>query len=271
MMRAAAIQLCSGADWQANANSTLQALVAAKNAGAHLVVLPENCAVFGSPTPLSMSQAQDVVDWFASHAKRLGLWILAGTLPLPWRPDGTRVPNGRVRSAALLFSASGECVGRYDKRHLFDAQVSDGQGSYQESAQFEPGDDLALMPTPWGKLAVLTCYDLRFPGQAQRLRRLGADIFAVPAAFTAVTGEAHWQVLLRARAIETQSLVIAAGQGGVHSPQRETWGHSQIIDAWGRVCVEQLEAGSGVSMWDWDATSQAELRERMPVLMHARD
>lgn len=270
-MRIATMQLCSTEVWQANAEVIARGLIDAKRQGVDLVVLPENCAVFGVAAKPSREQAQQYVDWFAEQARQQQLWILAGTLPLPWRPDGTVIEDGRTRSAALLFSAQGELVGRYDKRHLFDAIVGDAHGHYRESQQFEPGEALALMPTPWGRLGVLTCYDLRFPLQAQRLRALGADILAVPAAFTAKTGEAHWQVLLRARAIENQCLVVASAQGGQHSESRQTWGHSQIIDAWGRVLVEQTQPGYGLSVVDWDADAQAQLREQMPLLAHRRD
>lgn len=271
-IRVAALQMCSGNHWQDNREVVADGLRQAAAEAVQLVVLPENFAVFGPEATVQVAAAWDeIVSWLAGQARTHGLWLVAGTLPSPTRPDGSLVPAGRVRSATLVFSAEGLCVGRYDKRHLFDVEVADAQGSYQESRTFEPGDDLPLIATPWGGLGILTCYDLRFPEQARQLRSMGADILVCPAAFTAVTGEAHWQVLLRARAIENQCLMIAAAQGGRHSAQRETWGHSQIIDAWGRVLAERRETGPGLVAAGWDRGDQTALRQRMPVQAHRRD
>lgn len=267
----AAIQLCSSNDWIANVRVIAAQLRLAAAAGARLAVLPENMAAFGSDAvPTLTPHVAKLREWLAAQARACGLWLVAGTLPVPTRPDGTPVPAGRVRSVTWVFSDQGEIVGRHDKCHLFDVEVADAQGSYRESATFEPGDGPSLVPTPWGGLGVLTCYDLRFPEQARLLRQAGAELLVVPAAFTALTGEAHWQVLLRARAIETQCLVIGAGQGGHHSAQRETWGHSQVIDAWGRVLAERSEPGVGVVLADWDQDEQAALRRRMPLQAHQR-
>lgn len=271
MIPVAAIQLCSSNDWHANAQVIAAQLQQAAAAGARLAVLPENMAAFGPDAVASLAPRADMLrDWLSAQARACGLWLVAGTLPVPTRPDGTPVPAGRVRSVTWVFSDQGQVVGRYDKCHLFDVEVADAQGSYRESATFEPGDGPALISTPWGGLGVLTCYDLRFPEQARLLRQAGAELLVVPAAFTALTGEAHWQVLLRARAIETQCLVIGAGQGGRHSAQRETWGHSQIIDAWGRVLAEREASGAGVVLATWDQEAQATLRRRMPLQQHQR-
>ncbi|MEO6697925.1 MAG: carbon-nitrogen hydrolase family protein [Paraperlucidibaca sp.] len=272
-MRMAALELCSTDDIAANQRAIADGLAAAQRQGVDLVVLPENCLVFGPDAAgLAAQHHEQWLVWFAEQARCFGVWVLAGTLPLPYRPDGVPVPDGRVRSASLLFSAEGELVGRYDKRHLFDANVSDAQGVYRESARYEPGTEVGLMPTPWGQLGVLTCYDLRFPEQARALRRAGADILAVPAAFTAITGAAHWQVLLRARAIENQCLVIGAGQGGEHSATRRTWGHSQIIDAWGQVLAERDQASlPALVVATVDREQQQRWREQMPVEAHRLD
>lgn len=266
----AAIQLCSSNDWMTNAAEIDARLAQAARAGARLAVLPENMAAFGpDAVPTLTPRWRELRDWLAGRARAHGLWLVGGTLPVPERPDGTPVP-GRVRSVTWVFSDQGDVVGRYDKCHLFDVEVADAQGSYRESATFEPGEGPVLIPTPWGGLGVLTCYDLRFGEQARLLRAAGAELLVVPAAFTAMTGEAHWQVLLRARAIETQCLVIGAGQGGRHSAQRETWGHSQVIDAWGRVLAEQAESGPGIVTAVWDRDEQAALRRRMPLQSHQR-
>jgi nitrilase len=272
-MRIAALELCSTDDIAANQRVISDGLKAAQHQGVSLLVLPENCLVFSpDAAKLAAQQHAQWLAWFAQQARHFGVWVLAGTLPLPYRPDGSLIPDGRVRSASLLFSAEGELVGRYDKRHLFDAQVSDAQGAYRESARYEPGSDIGLMPTPWGQLGVLTCYDLRFPEQARALRRAGADMLAVPSAFTAITGEAHWQVLLRARAIENQCLVIGAGQCGKHSASRSTWGHSQIIDAWGQVLTERdQDSLPALVVAEFDREQQQRWREQMPVEAHRRD
>lgn len=272
-MRVAALELCSTDDIAANQRAISAGLTSAQAAGVEFVVLPENCLVF-SPEAAGLAAVHHAqwLAWCAEQARAHSLWLLAGTLPLPYRPDGTAVPDGRVRSASVLFSAEGAQIGRYDKRHLFDAQVGDTQGAYRESARYEPGTALALLPTPWGQLGVLTCYDLRFPEQARALRRAGADFFAVPSAFTATTGCAHWQVLLRARAIENQCLVIGAAQGGQHSTARQTWGHSQIIDAWGQVLAERSDvAQPALVMATYNAMQQQQWRQQMPVEAHRRD
>lgn len=268
----AAWQMCSGDDWLRNRDNAAEGFAEAAAAGVRLLVLPENFALFGPDAArLGAAAWPEITAWLAGQARSHGLWLVAGTVPAPVRADGSPVPAGRVRSASLLFSAQGVCVGRYDKRHLFDVEVADAQGRYQESLTYEPGDDTAVFDTPWGRLGILTCYDLRFPEQARQLRAQGADILVVPAAFTAVTGEAHWQVLLRARAIENQCLVIGAGQGGQHTAQRQTWGHSQIIDAWGTVLAERQLPGAGLVQASWSAAEQAALRQRMPVQAHRRD
>lgn len=268
----AAWQMVSSADWSENQASLARGFACAAAAGVRLLVLPENAAVFGAGAQLIMAAAGDaVMSWLSAQAAEYRLTLVAGTLPVSSRADGSPVPDGRVRSAALVWGPSGELLGRYDKRHLFDVDVADAQGRYQESATYEPGDQVAVIDTELGKLGILTCYDLRFPEQARELRRQGADILVVPAAFTAVTGAAHWQVLLRARAIENQCLVIGAGQGGQHSPQRQTWGHSQVIDAWGDVLVERHEAGEGLVTAVFDVAEQNRLRQRMPVEQHRLD
>jgi len=278
----AAWQMVSTPDWSENQASLARGFAQAAAAGVRLLVLPENAAVFGAVVPGAVAPGagaqsgtpvpvEVMTDWFSSQAARYRMTLVAGTLPLNYRPDGSLVTAARVRSAALVWGPSGELLGRYDKRHLFDVDVADAQGRYQESATYEPGDHVAAIETDIGKLGILTCYDLRFPEQARALRRQGAEILVVPAAFTAVTGSAHWQVLLRARAIENQCLVIGAGQGGQHSPQRQTWGHSQIIDAWGSVMAERCDDGEGLVMAAYDRDEQMGLRQRMPVEQHRLD
>lgn len=267
----AAIQLCSGSDLDMNWAEAAQRLRDAADAGVQLAVLPENFLIFDA------AQYRQVATRLPEFLERLGvlahaldLWIVAGTLPAPARPDGVPVVDGRVRTACHVIDSSGEVVARYDKIHLFDVEVADAQGSYRESAMFEPGSDIVCVDTPVGRLGLAVCYDLRFPELFRALADQGAELVSVPAAFTQVTGAAHWQVLLRARAIENQLYVIGAAQGGVHSPTRTTFGHSQIIDPWGCVLVEREADGPGLVVAVRDADEQASLQKRMPVRKHRR-
>jgi nitrilase len=264
--------MTSGDDWSENQASILQGLEQAKAAQVRLLVLPENMAAFSATAMQALAARSDeVIAWLSQQAAAHDMYLLAGTLPLSYRPDGSLITDGRFRSASLLFSNQGELLGRYDKRHLFDATVSDAQGRYLESSRFEPGQEITLLNTPWGGLGVLTCYDVRYPEQARAFARMGAKCLVVPAAFTAKTGQAHWQVLLRARAIENQCLVIGAGQSGWHNAERQTWGHSQIIDAWGNV-LSQCEQQSPCLVYaNWHLSEQEDLRQAMPVLQHRLD
>lgn len=265
----AAIQLCSGPDLAANLDAAERQLREAAAAGARLAVLPENFAVFDATQYRQVAlQLPSILAWLAALARELDLWVVAGTLLAASRPDGAPVPDGRVRTACHVISAAGECVARYDKTHLFDVDVPDSQGAYRESATFEPGDEVVCVETPFGRIGLTICYDLRFPELFRALVDKGAGLVTVPAAFTAVTGEAHWQVLLRARAIENQVMVVGAGQGGWHNPSRQTWGHTQIIDAWGRVLAEQVTDGAGFVLARWDRDEQVSLQNRMPVRKH---
>ena len=265
----AAIQLCSGPGLAVNLDAAEQQLRKAAAAGARLAVLPENFAVFDAVQYREVArQLPSILARLAALARELDLWIVAGTLPAASRPDGALVPDGRVRTACHVISATGECVARYDKIHLFDVDVPDSQGAYRESATFEPGDEVVCVETPFGRIGLTICYDLRFPELFRALVDKGAGLVTVPAAFTAVTGEAHWQVLLRARAIENQVMVVGAGQGGWHNPSRQTWGHTQIIDAWGRVLAEQVTDGAGFVLARWDRDEQVSLQNRMPVRKH---
>ncbi|HEX6590838.1 MAG TPA: carbon-nitrogen hydrolase family protein [Moraxellaceae bacterium] len=267
----AAIQLCSGADLETNWREVEARLREAAAAGAGLAVLPENFALLDAAQYRALARRlPELLARLGELARELDLWIVAGTLPVETRPDGSAIEDGRVRTVCHVIDSDGEVVARYDKIHLFDVDVADAQGSYRESATFEPGDEVVCVNTPVGRVGLTVCYDLRFPELFRRLVDAGAEIITVPAAFTQVTGEAHWQVLLRARAIENQVYVIGAAQGGVHSPTRTTFGHSQIVDPWGRVLVEQAAAGPGVIYAARDAEEQLCLQKRMPVRKHRR-
>jgi nitrilase len=168
-----------------------------------------------------------------------------------------------------VYDASGQVIARYDKMHLFDVKVADRQAEYSESRSFEAGDQPVVVDTSIGRLGLTICYDLRFPELYRTLQEAGAEIFTVPSAFTRTTGEAHWEVLLRARAIENQCFVVAANQGGVHNQTRETFGHSMIVDPWGKV-LDRLTVGEGVAIADINLKQMNRIRQDMPITSHRR-
>ena len=266
----AAIQMNSLDNLQTNLKQAEVLLEQAANAGAKLAVLPENFAVFAAGMQIHTAQQMPLIQaWLAEQSLKHELWLVAGSIPCLYRLDGQNVPQKKVRACCLVYNPQGGLAGRYDKIHLFDASIADNQAQYQESATFEAGDEIVVIKTPFANIGLSICYDIRFPALYQALRDKGADIIVVPAAFTALTGAAHWQVLLRARAIENQCMMVGAGQSGWHSATRQTWGHSQIIDAWGKVLAEQ-EQGVGVVLAQYIATELQQVRQQMPVLRHRR-
>ncbi|HQV79330.1 MAG TPA: carbon-nitrogen hydrolase family protein [Agitococcus sp.] len=266
----AAIQMNSLDNLQDNLQQAEALLIQAANSGAKLAVLPENFAVFAAGRQIHTAQQMPLIQaWLAQQSIKNKLWLVAGSIPCLYRPDGQSVLQDKVRACCLVYNPQGELAGRYDKIHLFDALLADQQAQYQESATFEAGDEIVVINTPFANIGLSICYDIRFPALYQALRDKGADIIVVPAAFTALTGAAHWQVLLRARAIENQCMMIGAGQSGWHSASRQTWGHSQIIDAWGKVLAEQ-EQGVGVVLAQYVKAELQQVRQQMPVLRHRR-
>lgn len=267
----AAIQMVSGPEVQRNLAQAEGLIKQASEQGAECVVLPENFAVLEGPALRTVAEQEQespmILPWLQRMARQYQLWLVGGTIPMAYRPDGESVPDGRVRAACCLFSDAGELVARYDKVHLFDVEVGDQQGAYQESARIEPGSEVVVAETPWGKLGLAVCYDLRFAEIFLAFAHQGCQIIVLPAAFTHKTGEAHWNTLVRARAIETQSLMVACNQGGQHSPNRKTWGHTQIVDAWGTV-LNELAMGPGVVMASVDLTRIQEIRKSMPLASH---
>ena len=269
-MSLAVIQMVSQDDVLANLAAAHRLLEQAAAGGARLAVLPENFAAMGRRDLATLGRAEaegsgPILPWLRQTARDLQLWIVAGTIPLP--PDGQ--PSAKAHACSLLIDAQGQRVARYDKLHLFDVDVADARGRYRESDDYAFGNRVVVADTPVGRLGLTVCYDLRFPELYSLLREAGAELISAPAAFTAVTGAAHWQVLLRARAIETQCYVLAAGQGGSHPGGRETFGHSAIIDPWGRLLAEE-PVGETVLLATPDAAEQAQIRQRMPVASHRR-
>lgn len=269
-MNLAVIQMVSQDDVLTNLRLARRMLERAAQGGARLVVLPENFAAMGRRDLAAIGRAEalgegPILPWLKQAARDLSLWIVAGTLPLP--PDDDA--EGKPLACSLLIDEDGERAARYDKLHLFDVDVSDNRGRYRESDDFAHGQRIVVADTPVGRLGLTVCYDLRFPELYSALREAGAELISAPSAFTAVTGAAHWQVLIRARAIETQCYVLAAGQGGEHPGPRQTFGHSAIIDPWGVVLAEQ-EQGEAALLASRDAAEQAAMRQRMPVQQHRR-
>lgn len=268
--RVAALQMISGGDIEANLAAAARLIERAAGDGAHLAVLPESFALFLSSAQRELGtreagrQQARVRPFLAEQAARHGIWLVGGTLPL------TEADDPRPRAACLLFDDSGSEVARYDKVHLFDVEVGDAHGRYCESDTFCPGTPRAVVvPTPVGHLGLSVCYDLRFAELFTLLRMAGADLIAVPSAFTRQTGLAHWLPLLRARAIETQCWLIGANQGGWHTSKRSTSGGSAIVDGWGTVRAE-VGFGEAVLTADVDLEQLQRWRAAMPVMSHRR-
>lgn len=279
-MRVAAIQMVSTPTIEQNLSAAARLISQAAEKGAELIVLPEVFATLEGLSPLAevgeiahpaipSLGATPLQDFLATQAAKHALVIVGGTIPLLSREDGSVIEDGRVRASSLVFNAQGERVARYDKVHLFDVQVSDAQAQYSESLSYEAGSELACVEVEGCQVGLSVCYDLRFGELYRQLVTLGAQLITVPAAFTAVTGAAHWEPLLRARAIENQCYIVAAAQGGKHSETRETWGHSMIIDPWG-VVLDCVNTGEGIAIADIDLARIDDIRLRMPIAQQRR-
>jgi deaminated glutathione amidase len=265
-MKVAALQMTSGPDVPANLAEARLLLEEAHAAEAQLAVLPENFAFMGmaDADKRAVGEAEGsgpIQDFLAETAQRLRLWVIAGTVPIRVAGDA------RVAAASLVYDAGGERVARYDKIHLFDVELPDRAESYRESANMAPGKTPMVVDTPIGRVGLAVCYDVRFPELFRNLSAAGAQVFALPSAFTAPTGRAHWETLLRARAIENLCHMIAPAQSGVHPNGRETYGDSMIVDHWGRV-LARLPRGRGCVTAQIDLVRQAQVRKSFPALLH---
>ncbi|WP_461538086.1 carbon-nitrogen hydrolase family protein [Spongorhabdus nitratireducens] len=262
LYKAAVVQMCSGTGIGANLKqASLQIGFAAKK-GARLVVLPEMFAAIGGDAARFGPAASSERQLMAELAKQHGIWLIAGTLPC-CTPKDSGIPGDKAWASCFVYDPSGNEVVRYDKIHLFDAEVTDGKKQYRESDHYRPGYDPVVFDTPFGRVGLAICFDLRFPELFRELRQLGAEVICVPAAFTKVTGEAHWEVLLRARAIENQCWVLGANQSGKHEEGRETWGHSMIVSPWGDTKVLS-DFSPGVLFQTINLTQVEQLRKKMP-------
>lgn len=262
----AAVQMTSGPDVSANLNTASRLLAQAAQQSARVVVLPENFSFMGVRDADKRAIAEregsgPVQDFLSARARELGVWIVGGTTPI------SDVPGERVSAACLVYDDTGTRVARYDKIHLFDVDIPEREEKYRESANIAPGSRPVLVPTPAGLLGLTVCYDMRFPELYRTMSAAGAQWFAVPAAFTVPTGRAHWESLLRARAIENLSFVVAAAQWGRHASGRETYGDSVIIDHWGAV-LSRLASGEGVIVAKLDLRAQQSARRDFPALSH---
>src|ERR1700682_1020059 len=264
MGKVAAIQMTSSHIVADNLAAAGDLLREAKEAGADIACLPENFSFIGlrdaDKLQVAESDGKGAVQSFLSDtARKLKMWILGGTIVL--RGDS----DTRVASSSLLIDAAGKRVARYDKIHLFDVTIPGRDEQYRESTHVTPGREPVIADTPVGKLGLSVCYDMRFPELYRELVSRGAEWLAMPAAFTVPTGRAHWETLLRARAIENLCYVVAPAQTGTHTSGRETYGDSLIVDYWGQV-VSRLAKGAGVITAEIDLAKEAETRARFPAL-----
>ena len=268
-MKIAALQMVSGLQPEANLAQARQLMEQAARLGAELVVLPEYFCAMGARDTDKIAYREaygsgPIQDFMRQAARELQLWVVAGTLPLQ-ADDAQHVLN-----TSLVYSPQGECVARYDKIHLFC--FDNGREHYAESDVVQAGTqpvvcDVQAQDGETWRLGLSVCYDLRFPELYRQLSAKGADLLLVPSAFTYTTGQAHWEVLLRARAIENQAYVLAPGQGGVHENGRRTWGHSLLIDPWGEVLALQA-SGMGVVLGDLNRERMYQVRQQLPALTH---
>ena len=268
---AAVIQMVSGTAMADNVTSAQRLITQAVQAGAQLISLPENWALMGvrETDKLAIAEAdgQGVLQAFmAQQAQQHGVWLLGGTIPVA-------ASASKVTAKQYVYAPTGACVARYDKLHLFDVQLADGE-TYRESNTLQAGTAPVICDTPWGKAGLSVCYDVRFPELYRYYSAHSCAFLTVPSAFTYQTGQAHWMVLLRARAIENQSFILAAnqGSGAIHAHQngRHTYGHSAIVSPWGKVlaCCEQDGEGFALATLELDQLTQ--VRAQLPALTHRR-
>ncbi len=267
---AAAVQMRSGIAVDANVAAAEALIREAAGQGAHYVLTPEMTNILDRErarllASVAPEESDPALARFRALAKELGIHLHIGSMAIRLGESG----EDRVANRAFLIAPSGDIRARYDKIHAFDADLAGGE-SYRESRLYRPGNEAVVADLPWARLGLSICYDVRFPHLYRALAKAGADVLAVPSAFTRTTGEAHWHVLVRARAIETGSWVIAAAQGGAHEDGRETYGHSMIVDPWGRI-VAEAERAPGVILAEIDTEASRKARSAIPALANARD
>jgi len=258
--------MASGPNVGANLLEAERLIGMAAEKDARLVVLPENFAIMGKEETDKVAVRESdeggpIQEFLSQQAAKQGIWLVGGTVPMQASGDD------KIRAACLLFNDRGERVARYDKIHLFDVSVMDNGERYTESDTIESGDEAVVVDTPFGRLGLAVCYDLRFPELFRTMLDQGMEIIALPSAFTAITGKAHWETLVRARSIENLCFTLAAGQGGYHVNGRETYGHSMIVDPWGNI-MNELANGSGLVCASMDLERLNSIRRSFPCLEH---
>lgn len=264
----AAIQMATGCNVEANLQETERLMDEAVASGAQLLVLPENFALMAMREKDKFAHVEapgqgPMQDRLRQYAKSRQVWIVGGTIPIR-----SNDPN-RAYQTCFVYDANGEQVARYDKIHLFDVAIEHTGENYQESLTTASGDDVVVVETPFGRLGLSICYDVRFPSLYRAMLDEGMEIVVVPSAFTKHTGAAHWEPLLRARAIENLCYVVAPAQGGYHVNGRETYGHSMIVDPWGRI-VAQREQGRGHVLAELELEKLRSTRRSFPTIEHRR-
>ena len=264
------VQMNSQDDIEANFIVIESLIQQSKADGAELIVFPENFVCFAAGKQReTATQFEAIQQRLEKLAHQYQIWIVAGTLPCPFRPDGSVITDGRVRTVSLCIRPE-RTEARYDKIHLFDVQVGDAVGGYQESQFFEPGTDVVVAKTPFGNIGLMVCYDLRFPELALTLRSQGANILTAPAAFTYTTGQMHWQLLLQARAMDSQCEVLGAAQQGWHGEKRQTWGHAGASNSRGQILDIITSEGAGLITVPFDLAEQEAVRTSMPLMQHRK-
>lgn len=264
----ACIQMASGPNVGANLLEAERLIEEAVSREARLVVLPENFAIMGNSERDKVEVREPEGDgpiqaFLSEQAAQHGIWLVGGTVPL------VADAKDKIRAACLVYDDTGKQVARYDKIHLFDVELVDSDEQYTESETIEPGDEVVVIDSPFGRMGIAICYDLRFPELFRQQLTAGMEIMVLPAAFTAITGRAHWEVLVRARAIENLCYVVAADQGGYHLNGRETHGHSMIVDPWG-IVLNSLSRGPGVVCASIDLKRLESARRNFPSITHRR-
>lgn len=267
VFKAALVQTCAGRDFDRNVTLVSELISRAAADDARYVQTPEVTTLMEMQRPDLFAKTPDAGDnpaerHFARLARELGIWLHVGSM-------GVRVGDDKIANRAFLFSPEGETVATYDKIHMFDIELDTGE-RYRESTNYQPGTHSRLADLPWGKLGITICYDMRFPALYEQLAMAGAKFIAVPSAFTVPTGRAHWEVLLRARAIETQCFVFAAAQAGTHECGRVTYGHSMIVSPWGEVLAEGSETAPEIVSAMIDLQALHDARKSIPALAHRR-
>lgn len=268
MSKISAIQMSSGPNIQANLDEAAKLIEQATSQGAELLVLPENFSQMATTDQERVANAETTGDGLVQHflstqASKNNCWIVGGTLPIKSKEAN------KAYSSSLVFNDKGEQVARYDKIHMFDVRIEANNETYNESATTTAGEEVVVIDTPFGRLGLSVCYDLRFPELFRTMIDQGMELCALPAAFTAFTGQSHWEPLIRARAIENQCYMVAAAQGGYHVNNRQTFGHSMIVNPWGNI-LGSVGTGPGVVITEMERQVLENTRKNFQVLNHRR-